>query len=242
MADQFGDRPSRRSLLRAGGAALLAPALASPALSQGQSDVIRIGHLTPRTGFLGPLGEFAVQAAQLAVEEINAAGGIAGRKVELLSEDSVNPQTASAKAERMVQRDRVACLVGEINSASALAISQVAQREKILFINTGANSDALRGADCKRFMFHVEAQNTMMVRAAGRALVEKGLIKGKKVYALTADYAFGHDLLKQAKKFFIANEATLAGEDLIPTELTDFSPFLLKVRQGRPDLVICNLA
>ena len=150
MTDRFGDSLSRRSLLRVGGAALIAPALGSPALSQGQSDVIRIGHLTPRTGFLGPLGEFAVQAAQLAVEEINASGGIAGRKVELLSEDSVNPQTASAKAERMVQRDRVACLVGEINSASALAISQVAQREKVLFINTGANSDALRGADCKR--------------------------------------------------------------------------------------------
>jgi len=239
---QFGDSISRRSLLRAGGAAILAPALAAPALAQGQGDVIRIGHLTPRTGFLGPLGEFAVQAATLAVEEINAAGGINGRKVELLSEDSVNPQTASAKAERMVQRDKVACLVGEINSASALAISQVAMREKTLFINTGANSDALRGADCKRYMFHVEAQNTMMVRAAGRALLEKGLVKGKKVYALTADYAFGHDLLKQAKKFLAANDATIAGEDLIPTELTDFSPFLLKIRQARPDVVICNLA
>lgn len=233
---------SRRGLLQAGGAALLAPALARPALSQGQADVIRIGHLTPRTGFLGPLGEFAMQAAQLATEEINAAGGINGRKIELLSEDSVNPQTASAKAERMIQRDRVACIVGEINSASALAISQVAQREKVLFVNTGANSDALRGSDCRRFMFHVEAQNTMMVRAAGRALLDKGLIKDKKVYALTADYAFGHDLLKQAKKFFAANGATVAGEDLIPTELTDFSPFLLKIRQARPDLVICNLA
>ncbi|KAB1074639.1 ABC transporter substrate-binding protein [Methylobacterium planeticum] len=242
MTDRIGDSLSRRDWLRAGGAALIVPALARPALSQGQPDVIRIGHLTPRTGFLGPLGEFAVQAAQLAVEEINAAGGINGRRIELLAEDSVNPQTASAKAERMIQRDRVACIVGEINSASALAISQVAQREKVLFVNTGANSDALRGSDCKRFMFHVEAQNTMMVRAAGRALLEQGLIKGKKVYALTADYAFGHDLLKQAKKFMSANEATIAGEDLIPTELTDFSPFLLKIRQGRPDLVICNLA
>ncbi|GJD33888.1 ABC transporter substrate-binding protein [Methylobacterium aerolatum] len=239
---QFGDSISRRAVLRAGGATLLAPALAAPAFAQGQAEAIRIGHLTPRTGFLGPLGEFAQQAAQLAVEEINAAGGINGRKVELLSEDSVNPQTASAKAERMIQRDKVACLVGEINSASALAISQVATREKILFINTGANSDALRGADCKRYMFHVEAQNTMMVRAAGRALLDKGLIKGKKVYALTADYAFGHDLLKQAKKFLAVNDATIAGEDLIPTELTDFSPFLLKIRQARPDVVICNLA
>lgn len=234
--------PSRRKLLTLGGAALILPAFPRPALSQGLSDVIRIGHLTPRTGFLGPLGEFAVQAVQLATEEVNAAGGVNGRKIELLIEDSVNPQTASAKAERMIQRDKVSCLIGEINSASALAIAQVAQREKVLFVNTGANSDALRGADCRRFMFHVEAQNTMMVRTAGRALLEKGLVKDKKYYALTADYAFGHDLLRQAKKFLAPQGATAAGEDLVPTELTDFSPFLLKIRQARPDVVIGNLA
>ncbi len=95
----------------------------------------------------------------------------------------------------------------------------------MLFINTGANSDALRGARLQALPVPCRGAEHHDGRAAGRALVEKGLIKGKKVYALTADYAFGHDLLKQAKKFFIANEATIAGEDLIPTELTDFSPF-----------------
>ena len=228
---------SRRAAL-AGGASLLA----APALSQGQPDVVRIGHLTPRTGFLGPLGEYAVQAVQLAAEEINAGGGIAGRRLELLLEDSVNPQTASAKAERYVQRDRVACIVGEINSASALAIAQVVQREKALFINTGANSDALRGSDCRRFMFHIEGANTMYVKSVGRALVADGRVRGKKYYALTADYAFGHDLLRVAKGFLGANGGAPVGEDLIPTELTDFSPFLLKLRQGRPDIVIANLA
>src|SRR3982751_5491799 len=94
MADETLPRPGRRALLlgTAGAAAL-----AMPAISYGQSDTIRIGHLTPRTGFLGPLGEFAVQAVQLAAEEINAAGGVLGRKIELLTEDSVNPQTASSK-------------------------------------------------------------------------------------------------------------------------------------------------
>ncbi len=230
-------RPTRRALL-AGGAALLA----MPSISYAQSDVIKIGHLTPRTGFLGPLGEFAVQAATLAAEQINAAGGINGRRVEVLFEDSVNPQTASSKAERYIQRDKVACIVGEINSASALAIGQVVQREKVLFINTGANSDALRGSDCRRYMFHTESQNTMMVKAAGRAILDQGLVRGKKYYALTADYAFGHDLLKVANKYLGENGGTVAGADLVPTELTDFSPFLLKLRQARPDVVICNLA
>lgn len=235
--------PMTRRGLMAGGAALLGTAtLARPALSQGQSDVLRIGHLTPRTGFLGPLGEFAVQAATLAMEEVNAAGGIAGRKLEILFEDSVNPQTASAKAERYIQREKVACIVGEINSASALAIGQVVQREKVLFINTGANSDALRGSDCRRYMFHTESQNSMMVKTCGRAMLDQGLVKGKKYYALNADYAFGHDLARVAKAYLGANGGTPAGEDLVPTELTDFSPFLLKIRQARPDVVIGNLA
>ncbi|MDB5412287.1 MAG: transporter substrate-binding protein [Rubritepida sp.] len=230
------------SVTRRGFVAASAIGLAAPSISYAQSDVIRIGHLTPRTGFLGPLGEYAVQAATLAGEEINAAGGINGKRLELLMEDSVNPQTGSAKAERFVQRDRVAAIVGEINSATALAIAQVVNRERVLFLNTGANSDALRGSDCQRFMFHVEGQNSMYVKTVGRALVEGGLIRGKRSYALTADYAFGHDLLRVARRFLTDNGGTVGGEDLIPTDLTDFSPFLLKIRQARPDLVVANLA
>src|SRR5262249_58579589 len=111
---------SRRRLLQGAGATAIG---AFPAISYGQAEVIKIGHLTPRTGFLGTLGEFAVQAADLAVEEINAGGGGMGRKIDLIKEDSVNPQTASTKAERMVERDKVACIVGEISSASGLTIS-----------------------------------------------------------------------------------------------------------------------
>ena len=76
---------TRRSLLKTAGGLALASGLSAPAILSAQtSDVIRIGHLTPRTGFLGPLGEYGVMAIDLAVEEINAAGGMMGRKVELL--------------------------------------------------------------------------------------------------------------------------------------------------------------
>ena len=133
---------------------------------------------------------------KLAVDEINAAGGIMGRKIELIAEDSVNPQTASTKAERLIERDKVVAIIGEISSASGLAIAQVAQRNRILFFNTGCNSDELRGKACNRYMFHTEAANTMYVYAAGQALLRDGMVKGKKWYSLTADYAFGHDLLQ----------------------------------------------
>ena len=124
-----------------------------------------------------------------------------GRKIELIAEDSVNPQTASTKAQRLIERDKVAAIVGEISSASGLAIAQVAQRNRTLFFNTGCNSDELRGKACNRYMFHTEAANTMYVYASGQALLRDGMVKDKKWYSLTADYAFGHDLLKAAKRF-----------------------------------------
>jgi branched-chain amino acid transport system substrate-binding protein len=161
---------TRRTLLKsAAGSAALA-GVGMPAIVKGQSDAIRIGHLTPITGFLGPLGEYAQMGVQLAAEEINAAGGVLGRKIELVMEDSVNPQTGSAKAERLIERDKVAMIIGEISSATALAIGQVANRTKTVFINTGANSDALRGASCNPYMFHIEAANSMMVTAVGTYL------------------------------------------------------------------------
>jgi branched-chain amino acid transport system substrate-binding protein len=234
---------TRRRTVVAGASAIASvAALGFPALVRAQSDAIRIGHLTPRTGFLGPLGEFAVQAADMAVAEINAAGGINGRKVELLKEDSVNPQTASTKAERMVERDKVACIIGEISSASCLAISQVAERTRTLFINTGGNSDELRGKGCKKFMFHIESQNSMYVKTCGRSLMAQGLVKDKKWFSLTADYAFGHDLLKVSKRFMSANGGAFAADKLVPTDATDFSPLLLEIRNAKPDLVISNLA
>ena len=235
-------RPTRRGLIKGVGATALLAGVGMPAISRAQADVIRIGHLTPRTGFLGPLGEFAVMAVDLAVEEINAAGGVLGRKLEALKEDSVNPQTASTKAERMVERDKVVAIVGEISSASCLTIAQVADRTKTLFINTGGNSDALRGKDCKKFMFHIESQNSMYVKTCGRSLMQQGLIKGKKIYSLTADYAFGHDLTSVAKRFYAQNQGTLVSDDLVPTDATDFSSYLLKIRNAKPDVVISNLA
>jgi branched-chain amino acid transport system substrate-binding protein len=233
--------PSRRRILQTGVALAGASALGAPALLQAQTGPIRIGHLTPMTGFLGALGEYAVMGIKMAAEEINAAGGVMGRPIELISEDSVNPQVASSKAQRMIERDGVALLCGEISSASALTISQVAARNKKLFLSIGARSDTLRGKDCNRYTFHVDIPVTVMVKAVGQALLRDKLVQGKKIFSLTSDYLFGHDLARVAKAFYAANGATSVGDELVATDLTDFSPFLLKIRQARPDVVSTNL-
>lgn len=235
-------RYPRRTVLRAGAALVGASALGFPSIARAQAEKIRIGHLVPLTGFLGVIGSYAQLGVKLAAEEINASGGMLGKQIDLISEDSINPATASTKAQRMLEQDGAVVLLGEISSASSLTIMQVAERNKKVFFSTGARSDALRGKNCNKYSFHCDIPNTVMVNAVGTALSQKGMVKGKKFFTLTADYIFGHDLLKAAKSFFGAHQANLIGDELIATDVTDFSPYLLKVRQAKPDVVCCNLA
>lgn len=234
---------SRRTVLKSGAALIGSATLGFGPWAWGaDSGPIKIGHLTPQTGFLGALGGYAVKGIKLQAEQINAAGGILGRKVEVISEDSVNPQVAATTAQRLIERDRVVLLLGEINSASALAISQVAARNKILFLNTGARSDSLRSKDCNRYTFHSDIPVTVLANSVGLALDRAGKIKGKKLYGLTADYLFGHDLFAAVNKFVTSHGGIMTGNTLVATDVTDFSPYLLKIRQENPDLIACNLA
>jgi len=233
---------TRRSVLKGGAALTGSLALGFPSIVRAQTGILKIGHLTPMTGFLGALGGYAALGVRQAEEEINKAGGVMGRQIQVISEDSVNPATASNKAQRMFEQDGAAVILGEISSASALTIMQVAERNKKVFFSTGARSDALRGKNCNKYSFHCDIPNTVMVNAVGTALLAENMVKGKKFFTLTADYIFGHDLLKAAKVFFSSHDANLIGDELIATDVTDFSPYLLKVRQAKPDVVCCNLA
>ena len=87
-----GPSTGRRQLLQAGIAGALA--LGFPTVARAQGKPIKIGHLTPLTGFLGALGEYAVMGIKMATEEVNASGGVMGRQLDVMSEDSVNPATA----------------------------------------------------------------------------------------------------------------------------------------------------
>src|SRR5712672_3263290 len=235
-------RYSRRTLLKASAAFAGASAIGFPSIVSGQTEKIKIGHLTPLTGFLGALGAYAQLGIRMAEEEINKAGGVMGRPIEVMSEDSVNPATAATKAQRMLEQDGATVLMGEISSASAITIMQVAARNKKLFMQIGARSDTLRGKNCNKYTFHCDIPNTVMVNAVGKALLRDNMVKDKKFFGLTADYIFGHDLLAAAKRFFAANQGNLIGDELIATDVTDFSPYLLKIRQAKPDVVCSNLA
>lgn len=235
---------SRRRFLKAAGVATAAAATGArevfvPAVVRAQEPV-RIGQLIPFTGFLGAIGEYGKQGATLAVEELNARGGVLNRKLELITEDEANPGVAVQKARKLIERDRVVAIEGLVSSASCLAVGDEAQRAKLLMINAGANSDEIRSKRCHRYVFATEGCNTQYVSAIGA-----WLIKSRKIttwYFITSDYAFGHDLLRVARNLLLSHGGKEAGSDLVPTGTTDFSQYITKMKQAQPELVFHNLA
>src|SRR3989442_7507358 len=129
----------RRDFLKHGTTAVAAAgALGVPALLRAQG-VIKVGHMTPRTDLLGQQGAYAVMGAQQAVDEANARGTSSAGKIEPITDDTPNPGVAVTEAQRLIERDRATFLLGEISSASGLAISEIAHRSNILYFNTRWN-------------------------------------------------------------------------------------------------------
>jgi branched-chain amino acid transport system substrate-binding protein len=186
------------------------------------------------------MGDFASKAGKLAIEEINAAGGVLGRKLETIVDDETNPGVGVQKATKMIQQDKVDFLLGTVSSAVALAVMDVAERYQKIFFNTGSNSDEIRGAKCNYYTFCTEASNTQYVKAIGRYLVKNK--NYKTFYILTSDYAFGHDLTRVTRRLLNELGGKEIGHDLVPTGTADYSSFLLKVRNAKPEVIFCNVA
>jgi branched-chain amino acid transport system substrate-binding protein len=232
---------TRRSFIKGAGIAALTMGFVGPRGRESlAAEPIKIGQITPQTGFLAQMGWYANHGAMLAVEEANAAGGVLGRKVELIPEDEVNPGVAVQKARKLIEKDKVHAIQGTVSSACALAIGDVVQRAKIILVNTGSNSDEIRNKRCHRYVFCTETCNTQYVSTIG-----DWLIKNKKFnrwYFITSDYAFGHDLLRVSRNLLQRYKGVELGSELVPTGTTDFSSYLLKIKNAKPDTVFQNLA
>lgn len=236
---------TRRDFLRTAGIFSLAATLGGtkdlflPTWSWG-AEPVKIGHVVPLTGFLAMTGTYGDMGAKLAVEEINRKGGVLGRPLEMITEDEVNPGVAVQKTRKLIDKDKVHAIFGTVSSACALAMSDVCQQNRILFINSGSNSDEIRGSRCHRYTFCIEGSNTQYVSAIGQWLIKRK--KLNRWYVLTADYAFGHDLSRCSRRLLTEHGGEEIANDLIPTGTTDFSAYMIKIRNAKPDLVFMNLA
>jgi branched-chain amino acid transport system substrate-binding protein len=227
---------NRRSLLK-GAAAAGALQVASPFIIAARGEQsIRIGMVDPLTGAYAAVAQNEVTGAKLAAEEINAKGGILGRQIELLVEDSANDVgTGVQKARKLIERDNVSFLIGDVNSGVAQAISQVSNEKRILHIVSGGHTDTITGKDCKWNVFRVCNTTSMEANSVCELLFSK---YGKKWHFITPDYAFGHTLEQAATKNLKRLGGTVTGNELTPLGTTDFSAYLIKARTANPDVIL----
>ena len=227
----------RRTVMKAAAAAGVAQVASPFVISARAADELRIGLNNPFTGTYAEQGKNEQTGAQLAVDEINAKGGILGRKVVMLSEDSTSTDTGTAvqKARKLIQRDKVDFLIGNVNSAMALAIGEVSNELKTFHIVSGGHTDAVTGTDCHWNVFRVCNTTRMESNAVAQTLFTK---YGKKWYFITPDYAFGHTLQQGFEAFLKAHGGTETGASLTPLGATDFSSYLIQAQSTNPDVII----
>jgi len=230
-------RMERRAILKAG-LVLGAAQLASPFIIKARGEEpVKIGLDDPLTGTYAALGKNELIGCQYAVERINAMGGILGRKIEFLNEDSTSGEvgTAVQMARKLIERDKVDFLLGNVNSAMALAMGQVSNELKTLHIVTGGHTDAVTGKACHWNVFRVCDTTQMEANAVAATLIK---VAGKRWYYITPDYSFGHTLQASMEKAAAALGGSKVGGDLVPLQLTDFSAYLNKAQAANPDVVI----
>ena len=227
---------SRRTVLKAAGAAAVLQA-APPFIIKARGETpLRIGLVDPLTGVYAAVAQNEVTGAKLAVTQINANGGILGRPIELLVEDSANDVgTGVQKARKLIERDQVAFLIGDVNSGIAQAIAQVSNEKGVLHIVSGGHTDTITGSDCKWNVFRVCNTTSMEANSVAELLFTK---YGKKWHFITPDYAFGHTLQKAAAADLQKLGGTMTGNELTPLGTTDFSAYLIKARAANPNVLL----
>lgn len=208
----------RNSLL----AALLA--LALPASAQD----IRIGGLLETSGFIASLGQPGLEGAQLAVEQVNAAGGIQGRRIEFVNINSESDNTKTVSGfKRLIEQDRVVAVVGPMSSGSVYAVADSVERAGIPMIANGASRGIVQPPEKRRFTFLAPLTDVVVQGVMFRDMQAKGI---KKIAILNSDVAFGTSGRDSLEKGAGAYGISIVAKETFGNADTDMSPQLTKIR------------
>jgi branched-chain amino acid transport system substrate-binding protein len=214
--------------LQSSAAVAAAGAISSPAFA---ADEIKVASIHDLSGGLDIYGKPMVDALTLAVEEANAAGGVLGRQIKLISYDpQSNMQLYTQFAQQAALKDKVAVVHGGITSASREVIRPVLDRFKTLyFYNT-----QYEGGVCDRDQFDTGVTPAQTVEK----LVPYSMKKwGKKVYVVAADYNYGQITSQWVKKYVLENGGEVASIDFFPLDVTNFGSTISKIQAAKPDFV-----
>jgi branched-chain amino acid transport system substrate-binding protein len=156
------------------GVAALAPAQAPK--------VVKIGDLGSKVGVFEGYGKYQTMGIQLAVEELNAKGGVLGHRVEIISEDDeTKPAPAVRKAEKLILQDDVKLLVGAVSSGSTMAVMDITKKHKTIHWNSVSCAEFMRTTKFHKYYFSNQPDSRMQANGLAKYILDK---MGKRVYLL----------------------------------------------------------
>ena len=196
--------------------------------------IVKLGVLTDETGVLStPSGEGSIEATRMAVEDFG--GKAAGKPIEIIHADHQNKtDIGAAIARRWIDVDGVDAIIDVPNSAIVLAVQEIAkEKNRVLLVSTAATAD-LTGKACSPVGVHWTWDTHAVAASAAKAIVLQG---GDSWFFLTADYAFGHAMQRDATRFIEASGGKVIGSVRHPLGTADFASFLLQAQSSRAKIV-----
>jgi len=200
-----------------------------------QAKPIKLGLTCDASGQYGASGQDDLRGIRIAIEEANAKGGVLGRKIEWITADTeTNPAAGSRVAERFITREDCPILIGALHSGVANAITQVANKHGAIYLNTNSSAPSEAGENCSRVKFVWDGNGTNFSKASVKNAVDS---IGKNWLLLTNDYVWGHTTSAATKTQVEAAGGKIMDNLLVPQNTRDFTAYLLKIQQAKPDVV-----
>ncbi|MGH7107799.1 MAG: ABC transporter substrate-binding protein [Acetobacteraceae bacterium] len=222
---------TRRTLLAGAAAGLAAPYI----IRAEAAEPIKIGLLLAKTGDIAGQTEYLANGSFMALAERN--NTLLGRPAELIWYDEPSPQGAEQNMRKLVEGAKVAAVLGGSLSSDALAEEAAAERLKIPFVCDNAAATEMTGKNCNRYTFRLNTP----VEVQAKMFSPYVLSKGKKWYFLTSAYAFGQDIASSFTRILKEHGGTVVGADSVPLNTPDYSSFILKIRQAKPEVILGGL-
>ncbi|MCC7275973.1 MAG: ABC transporter substrate-binding protein [Alphaproteobacteria bacterium] len=236
------NRLSRRRLLGATAATAAAGLLPLPAFhgsARAQAGTLRLGVPTAVTGTWAPLGAQVVRTSRLFAKTVNAEGGIDGRKVEFLIEDTQGvPANCLRKAQEMVEREKVNILLGLMASSEALAVMPKLAEWNALFISSINGAGSMTAEAYVPNMFRANTSGPMGARAIALWLEDQ---PATEFFSLSLDYAWGHSSVEVFEKLITGMGKKAIGKVFAPVGTKDYSTYIARVRQANPQALYVAL-
>jgi branched-chain amino acid transport system substrate-binding protein len=226
---------SRRTLL-AGSAALAAAAWA-PRRAAAQGASIRLGTLTPLTGAGGAYGPSMRKAMEWVAGEVNGAGGVLGRKIELVSEDDqTNPEAAVRAARKLIDVDKVAAIMGTWASAVTTAVAPLCWESKT-FLTTVSGSDTITQLPHLGYLVRTQPNTQLQIGKLGEFILS---LKFKRVFVLAAQTPFAAPSQKRLSEILPKGGSELVGGVIYDKDKTTFRSEIDQALRAKPDLIYLN--